>query len=116
MVGCNVIAAETDADARRLASSLQQAFTRMLRNARGQLPPPIDDIETFWTPAEKAQASRMLRCTFIGAKDTVLVWPGESVRVSIDFACAFPGPQDYLLHCHNLEHEDGGMMLKVRVV
>jgi suppressor of ftsI/bilirubin oxidase len=54
--------------------------------------------------------------TDLGAKDTVLVWPGESVRVAIDFACAFAGPQDYLLHCHNLEHEDGGMMLRVRVV
>ncbi|HEY5364876.1 MAG TPA: multicopper oxidase family protein [Casimicrobiaceae bacterium] len=54
--------------------------------------------------------------TDLGVKDTVLVWPGESVRVSIDFACAFPGPQDYLLHCHNLEHEDGGMMLRIRVV
>ncbi len=53
--------------------------------------------------------------TDLGVKDTVLVWPGESVRVSIDFACEFPGPQDYLLHCHNLEHEDGGMMLRVRV-
>src|SRR6185503_18873256 len=71
MVGCNVIAAETDAEARRIATSLQQAITRILRNARGQLPPPIDDIETFWEPAEKAQASRMLRCTFIGARDTL---------------------------------------------
>jgi suppressor of ftsI/bilirubin oxidase len=53
--------------------------------------------------------------TDLGVKDTVLVWPGESVRVTIDFACAFPGPQDYLLHCHNLEHEDGGMMLRLRV-
>jgi suppressor of ftsI/bilirubin oxidase len=53
--------------------------------------------------------------TDLGVKDTVLVWPGESVRVAIDFACTFPGPQDYLLHCHNLEHEDGGMMMKVRV-
>ncbi len=54
--------------------------------------------------------------TDLGVKDTLLVWPGESVRVAIDFACAFAGPQDYLLHCHNLEHEDGGMMLRVRVV
>jgi blue copper oxidase len=54
--------------------------------------------------------------TDLGVKDTVLVWPGESVRVSIDFACVFAGPQDYLFHCHNLEHEDGGMMLRVRVV
>jgi FtsP/CotA-like multicopper oxidase with cupredoxin domain len=53
--------------------------------------------------------------TDAGVKDTVLVWPGESVRVAIDFACTFAGPQDYLLHCHNAEHEDGGMMLRVRV-
>ena len=72
MVGCTVIAADTDAEAWRLFTSQQQAFTRMLRNARGQLPPPIDDIETFWTTAEKVQASRMLRCAFVGAKDSVL--------------------------------------------
>jgi suppressor of ftsI/bilirubin oxidase len=53
--------------------------------------------------------------TDLGLKDTVLVWPGESVRVSIAFDLPFPGPQTYMLHCHNLEHEDGGMMLGVRV-
>ena len=54
--------------------------------------------------------------TDLGRKDTVLVWPGESVRVAIDFAHPFAGPQAYLFHCHNLEHEDGGMMLAVAVV
>jgi blue copper oxidase len=53
--------------------------------------------------------------TDLGRKDTVLVWPGESVRIAIDFACPFPGDQTYLFHCHNLEHEDGGMMLGVKV-
>jgi blue copper oxidase len=53
--------------------------------------------------------------TDLGVKDTVLVWPGESVRVAIDFRCDFPGDQVYLVHCHNLEHEDGGMMLRVKV-
>ena len=53
--------------------------------------------------------------TDLGRKDTVLVWPGESVRVAIDFACLFPGEQTYMFHCHNLEHEDGGMMLGVKV-
>lgn len=47
-----------------------------------------------------------------GWKDTVLVWPGERVRVLVRF-------QDYtgmyLYHCHNLEHEDGGMMRNYRV-
>ncbi|MFO1324734.1 MAG: multicopper oxidase family protein [Burkholderiales bacterium] len=53
--------------------------------------------------------------TDLGFKDTVLVWPGESVRIALDFALPFAGDQIYLVHCHNLEHEDGGMMLRVRV-
>jgi len=51
----------------------------------------------------------------LGRKDTVLVWPGESVRVAIRFDLPFDGEQTYVFHCHNLEHEDGGMMLGVRV-
>jgi len=53
--------------------------------------------------------------TDLGRKDTVLVWPGETVRAVVDFAHPWRDPQDYLVHCHNLEHEDGGMMLGVRV-
>ena len=51
-----------------------------------------------------------------GWKDTVLVWPGERVRIALDFTHDFPGEQVYMLHCHNLEHEDQGMMLNVRIV
>lgn len=50
----------------------------------------------------------------LGFLDTVLVWPGETVRIVIDFTTAFPGPQTYMFHCHNLEHEDQGMMLHFR--
>jgi suppressor of ftsI/bilirubin oxidase len=53
--------------------------------------------------------------TDLGMKDTVLVWPGESVRIAIDFSLAASEPQIFLLHCHNLEHEDAGMMLRVKV-
>jgi suppressor of ftsI/bilirubin oxidase len=53
--------------------------------------------------------------TDLGMKDTVLVWPGESVKIAIDFRHPFAGAQTYLFHCHNLEHEDGGMMLRVKV-
>jgi suppressor of ftsI/bilirubin oxidase len=53
--------------------------------------------------------------TDLGWKDTVLVWPGESVRIAIDFRHPFEGEQIYLVHCHNLEHEDGGMMLRLKV-
>ena len=51
----------------------------------------------------------------LGWKDTVLVWPGETVKIAIDFSHDFNGSQTYLLHCHNLEHEDAGMMVNFRV-
>jgi luciferase family oxidoreductase group 1 len=69
--GVNVFAAETDAEARQLFTSAQQQFTRIVRGTRGKLPPPIDDIESYWTPAEKEQASAMLKYSFVGSLDTV---------------------------------------------
>jgi luciferase family oxidoreductase group 1 len=71
VAGVNVFAAETDAAARRLFTSAQQQFTRMVRGTRGRLPPPIDDIESYWSLAEKAQASSMLACSFVGSQETV---------------------------------------------
>ena len=43
----------------------------MFRGARGLSQPPIDDIETYWTPTEKAQAMRMLARSIVGAPETV---------------------------------------------
>lgn len=71
MAGVNVIVAETDAEATRLFTSIQQRFTAMFRKDRGYLMPPIDDIATYWTPTEKLQASRMLGCSFVGSPKTV---------------------------------------------
>ena len=67
MVGANVVVAETDEAARRLFTSAQQTFANLVRGARGQLPPPIDDIESYWSPAEKAQASGMLAFAIVGS-------------------------------------------------
>jgi luciferase family oxidoreductase group 1 len=50
MVGLNAVVADEDANARRLFTSAQQSFTNIFRARRGQLPPPIDDIESYWTP------------------------------------------------------------------
>jgi luciferase family oxidoreductase group 1 len=71
MVGVNVVAADTDAEARHLFTSAQQSFTNIFRGTRGKLAPPIDDIETYWSPMEKAQASGMLACSFVGSHATV---------------------------------------------
>jgi FtsP/CotA-like multicopper oxidase with cupredoxin domain len=51
----------------------------------------------------------------LGWKDTVLVWPGETVRIAVDFTHDYPGAQTYVFHCHNLEHADAGMMVNYRV-
>ena len=71
MVGVNVIAADTDKEARRLFTSVQQQFADRFRGARGQLPPPIENIETYWSPIEREQASAMLACSFVGSAESV---------------------------------------------
>ena len=71
MPALQVVAADTDAEARRLFTSTQQAFANMQRNARGPLPPPIDDIEAYWSPAEKFQAEHMLSRAVVGGPQTV---------------------------------------------
>lgn len=75
-------------------------------------------IERLNSPAQISSLTRFAKgrtVSDLGWKDTVLVWPGETVRIAIDFSHDFPGDQTYLFHCHNLEHEDGGMMINFRV-
>lgn len=65
---------------------------------------------------ERAVDAKGRLATDLGLKDTVLVWPGETVALTPDFGRPdYAGEQTFLLHCHNLEHEDQGMMLNVRV-
>ena len=71
MPALQVVAADTDAEARRLFTSTQQAFANMQRGTRGQLPPPIDDIDSYWTADERARASHMLTYAVVGAPETV---------------------------------------------
>ena len=71
MVGVNAIAADTDAEAQRLWTSQQMSFANLLRGTRRVMQPPIDDIDTYWTPAEKAHASQMLACSVVGSVRTV---------------------------------------------
>ena len=71
IVGVNIIAAESDEKARRLATTQQMSFTNIFRGARGLSQPPIDDIESYWTPMEKAQAMRMLARSIVGSLETV---------------------------------------------
>jgi luciferase family oxidoreductase group 1 len=71
MVGVNVIAADTDAEARRLATSQQMSFTDLQRGTRVTLRPPIDDIEAYWLPHERPRVLQMLACSVVGSVETV---------------------------------------------
>lgn len=71
LVGVNIIAADTDAEAHHLATSQQMSFANLVRGARKLTQPPIDDIDSYWSPQEKAHASQMLACSIIGGRDTV---------------------------------------------
>ena len=79
---------------------------------------PAQVLERLNSPPQWSATARFGKgrvVSDLGWKDTVLVWPGETVRIAIDFAHDFPGSQTYVFHCHNLEHEDGGMMINFRV-
>ncbi|GGA01804.1 LLM class flavin-dependent oxidoreductase [Dyella caseinilytica] len=71
MLGVNVVGAESDHEAKRLFTTQQQSFINLRRGRPGLIPPPIDDIETYWSPTEKYGVERALACAIVGSADTV---------------------------------------------
>jgi len=96
MVGVNIIAAESDDQARRLATTQQMAFADIFRGARGLSKPPIDDIESYWSPLEKAQAMQMLARSIIGAPETV--------RAGVDALIAETGADELMIVSDVYDH------------
>jgi luciferase family oxidoreductase group 1 len=82
MVGVNVVAADDDATAARLFTSIQQRFLGMQRGLRGPLPRPIDpaEMETLWSPRERDGVQRMLAATAVGSPDSVRQQVGAILR------------------------------------
>jgi luciferase family oxidoreductase, group 1 len=67
----NVFAADTDEEARRLFTSVQQAFINLRSNRPGLLPSPVDSMEGRWSEFERAGVEHALRYSVIGAPETV---------------------------------------------
>ncbi|MCC8407839.1 LLM class flavin-dependent oxidoreductase [Mucilaginibacter sp. UR6-1] len=67
----NVVAAETDAEAVKLATSLQQLFLGIVTGRRKLLQPPVDDMDDIWEYYEKDAAERMLAYSFIGSREKI---------------------------------------------
>ncbi|MCD9088752.1 LLM class flavin-dependent oxidoreductase [Stenotrophomonas sp. SY1] len=77
ILALNVVASESEAQSRRLFTTQQQSFVNLRRGRPGQIPPPLDDIEAFWEPHEKAGVERALACTVLGDSAQV----AEGMRV-----------------------------------
>lgn len=71
MAGINIIAADTDTEARRLATTQQMSFADLFSGRRRLSQPPIDDIDSYWSSTEKAQAQRVFARSTVGSPDTV---------------------------------------------
>ncbi len=96
MLALNVIAADSGVAARRLFTTLQQGFVNLRRGHPGLVPPPIDDIEAYWTPQEKAMVESALACSLVGDAATV--------REGLDAFVARHRPDELMLTANVFDH------------
>ena len=71
MLAANLLLADDDETAHYHFTSAQQSFVRLRRNERGQMPKPTHDMNSIWSPAEKAMVDSALSISFIGSVETV---------------------------------------------
>lgn len=91
MVGLNVVVADSDAEARRLYTSLQQRFLGMQRGQRGPLPRPVDCMDGLWSEGERLAVERMLAESLVGSPDTV--------RAALRETLARTGADELIVNC-----------------
>ncbi len=71
MLGFNVFAANTDAEAAYLATSMQQAFMNLRSGRPTPLPPPVENYLETLSGSQRAMLDHVLSCSAIGAPETV---------------------------------------------
>jgi luciferase family oxidoreductase group 1 len=97
MLGINVVAAGDDAQARRLFTTQQQSFINLRRGRPGLVPPPIEDIESYWTPTEKFGVQSALACAVVGGPETA--------RQGLAAFIARHRPDELLLTANIFDHQ-----------
>lgn len=78
--GIGVYGADDNREAQRLFTSVQQQFTNLRRGRPGPLPPPLENMDEFWSPLERAGVEQALRYSMVGDKTTVT----EGLREFLD--------------------------------
>ncbi len=96
MLGLNIFAADSDREAERLLTSLQQSFVALRRGTPGPLRPPVDSMEGLWSDVERAQLDRALSCSVVGSRD--------SVRRGVDAFLARSRPDEIMVTAHIFDH------------
>ena len=98
IVAVQIIAAETDAAARRLFTTPQQRFLRLIRNQPVELMPPVDSMESLWQDWERAAVENKLRAAIIGSDASVKAGLQQLVRDT--------GAEEVIVVTDTYEHED----------
>jgi len=71
MLAANLLLADDDETAEYHFTSAQQSFVRLRRGEKGQMPKPVADMSSIWSPSEKAMVDNALSVSFIGSVETV---------------------------------------------
>ena len=97
MLGISVFAADSDAEARRLFTSQQQAFINLRTGRPGPLPPPVDDITPFiQDPRIGGMLDSALSCAFVGTAHTV--------KTGMDAFIAHHQPDELMVTANIYDH------------
>jgi luciferase family oxidoreductase group 1 len=97
MVGVQVIAAESDAAARRLFTTPQQRFLRLIRNQPVELLPPVDSMDELWNAWERAAVENKLRAAVVGSETTV--------KTGLERLVAATGADELIVVTDTWDHE-----------
>lgn len=98
MVAVPVIAAETDAAARRLFTTAQQRFLRLIRNQPVELLPPVDSMDPLWRDSEQAAVDSKLGAAIVGSDITV--------TAGLEKLVAETGADEVIVVSDTYEHAD----------
>jgi luciferase family oxidoreductase group 1 len=98
IIGVQVIAAETDAAARRLFTTPQQRFLRLIRNQPVELLPPVDSMEPLWQDWERAAVENKLRAAIVGSDATV--------KAGLEKLASDTGADEVIVVTDTYEHAD----------
>jgi alkanesulfonate monooxygenase SsuD/methylene tetrahydromethanopterin reductase-like flavin-dependent oxidoreductase (luciferase family) len=98
MVAVQVISAATDAAARRLFTTPQQRFLRLIRNQPVELLPSVDSMEGLWQEGERAAVESRLRAAIVGSNATV--------KPGLEKLVGETGADEVIVVTDTYEHED----------